>query len=205
MSDQVSTEIKIREAATKVFLNKGFDGATTRAIAQEAGMNLALVNYYFRSKEKLFTEIFEEMIRMFLEGMISVFNQPMSLKEKISHLIEHDFEMFKNHPDLVIFVISEVHRNPERFFKMVQLSPIKHLMDDNSIMHKQFQEAIDKGLVRSLNIDNAIFLIMSSMQTVFSTKYFLMHLKDMNEEDFKEFSIQQKEITKEMVLNYLFL
>lgn len=49
----LSTEEKILKAATKVFTEKGYAGTRTRDIAEEAGINLALLNYYFRSKEKL--------------------------------------------------------------------------------------------------------------------------------------------------------
>ena len=48
-----STEEKILEAASEVFTEKGFAGTRTRDIAEKAGINLALLNYYFRSKEKL--------------------------------------------------------------------------------------------------------------------------------------------------------
>ena len=199
-----TTEAKIKEAATKVFLNKGFDGTTTRAIAQESGMNLALVNYYFRSKEKLFTEIFADMIRLFMEGMVNVFNLPIGLKEKIHMLIDHDYEMFKNNPDLVIFVISEVHRNPDRFFNMVQLNLFKPIFEKNSALHLQFEESIHRGHIKPISVDNAMFLIMSSMQTLFSTKALMMQLNDMNEFEFDNFAEAQKEITKEMVIKYLF-
>ena len=54
MSKDISTEAKIKEAAKRVFTNKGFSGCSSREIANEAGMNVALVNYYFTSKEQLF-------------------------------------------------------------------------------------------------------------------------------------------------------
>ena len=49
-----STEEKIKEAARRVFTKKGYAATRTRDIAEESGYNLALINYYFRSKEKLF-------------------------------------------------------------------------------------------------------------------------------------------------------
>jgi len=55
--DSLSTEEKIKAAARKVFLRKGFSATRTRDIAEEAGINLALLNYYFRSKQKLFEEV----------------------------------------------------------------------------------------------------------------------------------------------------
>ena len=54
MQKDISTEIKIKEAATRVFVAKGFNGCTSREIAKESGMNVALVNYYFKSKGQLF-------------------------------------------------------------------------------------------------------------------------------------------------------
>lgn len=53
MEHVLTTEEKIKQAATKVFMEKGFDGTTTRDIATEANINLALLNYYFRNKQKL--------------------------------------------------------------------------------------------------------------------------------------------------------
>jgi AcrR family transcriptional regulator len=167
-------------------------------------MNLALVNYYFRSKEKLFTEIFEDMFRLLMEGMLEVFHRELSLKEKIVALIEHDFELFKNHPDLVIFVISEVHRNPERFFRMVEKKHLQEVFSRNSFIHKQLQEAVDQKIIRQINPSNAVFTIMSSMHTIFSTKTLLMNLDDMSEEEFKSFSEAQKEISKNMIIKFLF-
>eukprot|EP01136_Pigoraptor_vietnamica_P030532 Opistho-1_new@89922 len=87
-----SAEDRIKEAAIKVFLEKGFDGTTTRDIAKEAGLNSALMNYYFRSKEKLFLAVFEEMFELFFQGIIEIFNKPDSLEDKISNMIDYDFK-----------------------------------------------------------------------------------------------------------------
>lgn len=196
-----TSEEKIRTAATKVFLAKGFDGATTRAIAEESGMNLALVNYYFRSKEKLFSEILEEMLRLFFQGMVELFKKQMTLKEKVIALLEHDYEMFKNNPNLLVFIISEVHRNPDRFFKMVQLRTIV----DHHIFDAEFQEGVNQGIIKPIKVENALLLIISSMQSIFSNKMLIMHVMEMSEEQFLEYSKEQFNITKDMVLKYLFI
>src|SRR6187402_1350284 len=83
-----STEEKIKVAARKVFLKKGFSAARTRDIAEEAGINLALLNYYFRSKKKLFDEVMQEKIRTLIETIIPILNNPTSsLEEKIKLLV----------------------------------------------------------------------------------------------------------------------
>ena len=66
----LSTEEKIKAAAKKLFTQKGFAATRTRDIAEEAGINLALLNYYFRSKEKLFELVMKENVQLFLGTMI---------------------------------------------------------------------------------------------------------------------------------------
>ncbi|MGN6539204.1 MAG: TetR/AcrR family transcriptional regulator, partial [Ginsengibacter sp.] len=69
-----STEEKIKEAARKVFMEKGFAATRTRDIAEESGINLALLNYYFRSKEKLFHEVMSEKIQQFFGVLFPIIN-----------------------------------------------------------------------------------------------------------------------------------
>ena len=53
------TEEKIFDAATDVFVEKGMDGARMQDIANHAGINKALLHYYFRTKDQLFNAVFE--------------------------------------------------------------------------------------------------------------------------------------------------
>ena len=69
-----NTEARIKEAARIVFLNKGFAATRTRDIAEEAGINLALLNYYFRSKQKLFNLIMLDALKIFLSSIYDVIN-----------------------------------------------------------------------------------------------------------------------------------
>ncbi|MBS1688702.1 MAG: TetR/AcrR family transcriptional regulator, partial [Bacteroidetes bacterium] len=83
-----STEEKIKEAARKVFLQKGYAATRTRDIAEEAGYNLALLNYYFRSKEKLFDIIMVETMQNFLHSVKEILrDEQTSLQEKLELLV----------------------------------------------------------------------------------------------------------------------
>src|ERR1700681_3003787 len=82
-----STEEKIKEAARKLFTQKGFAATRTRDIAEEAGINLALLNYYFRSKQKLYDIIMIENFRQFIQGIsMNVFDEKTSIQEKIEKI-----------------------------------------------------------------------------------------------------------------------
>ena len=80
---EASTEQKIKEAARKLFTQKGFAATRTRDIAEEAGINLALLNYYFRSKQKLFDLIMMENFRQFIGGLAANFtDETLTLEER---------------------------------------------------------------------------------------------------------------------------
>lgn len=117
----LSTEEKIKEAASKVFQKKGFAGTRTRDIAEEAGMNLALINYYFRSKQKLFEIIMEEKLRSFFLNFIPlILGGNSTPEEKIRLVAKNYISLLLENPDLPVFVMNAVHNDPSRFANIVQ-------------------------------------------------------------------------------------
>jgi AcrR family transcriptional regulator len=132
----LSTEEKIKEAAKKVFLKKGYAATRTRDIAEEAGINLALLNYYFRSKEKLFDLIMLEKLEKFFGAVAPVLNNvETSLDEKIVLFSNNYIELLIGNPELPLFILSEVRHNPERFAHKL---PVARIADSNFI--KQLHE-----------------------------------------------------------------
>src|ERR1700740_2579638 len=115
MEKNVTTEQKIKEAARRVFTRKGYAATRTRDIAEESGYNLALINYYFRSKEKLFDMIMLENLQTFIHSVMGIVNDPATtLEEKISILISHYIDMLIKNPNLPIFVLSAINADPKR-------------------------------------------------------------------------------------------
>ncbi|HWV31638.1 MAG TPA: TetR/AcrR family transcriptional regulator [Dyadobacter sp.] len=133
----LSTEEKIKEAASIVFTKKGYGNARTRDIAEEAGINLALLNYYFRSKEKLFQIVMAERIDKLFGVLGPVLNdESTTLEEKLEKITESYINMLLEHPDLPIFVLSEIRNNPEQLSNRFQAR--KHLTE--SVFIKQLVE-----------------------------------------------------------------
>ncbi len=119
----LSTEQKIKEAARKVFTQKGYAATRTRDIAEEAGINLALLNYYFRSKEKLFEEIILERIQQLFGTLVPILiDESTSLETKIDRLVSHYIDMLLEHPDLPIFVLSELREHPDRIQRKIPIA-----------------------------------------------------------------------------------
>ncbi len=110
-----TTEEKIKEAARKLFTQKGFAATKTRDIAAKAGINLALLNYYFRSKEKLFEIIMLENMEQFIRGVaLIMLDEKASVQEKIEKLISMYIDMLLKEPDLPLFIINTLRNNPSK-------------------------------------------------------------------------------------------
>src|SRR5687768_3368256 len=92
----LSTEEKIKAAALKLFTKKGFAATRTRDISEEAGINLALLNYYYRSKERLFELVMTEILQNFFRGLTQIFNdESTSLDEKVSIFVKNYTALLK--------------------------------------------------------------------------------------------------------------
>lgn len=127
-----STEEKIIEAARKVFLEKGYAATRTRDIAEEAGINLALLNYYFRSKEKLFQLVMVEKLQQLFSVVLPIVNNnELTLEQKLETLAENYIDLLIDNPDLPLFVISEIRANPERFKDRLQ---VQHILRNSSLV-----------------------------------------------------------------------
>ena len=82
-------QVQIIEAAEKLFAEKGFAGTSVRDIAEAAGVNLAMISYYFGSKEKLMEAMFlhrGHYMRIKLESILQ--NSAMTPLEKVEKLID---------------------------------------------------------------------------------------------------------------------
>src|SRR5258707_706765 len=100
------------QAAKKLFTQKGFAATRTRDIAEEAGINLALLNYYFRSKEKLFNIVMVDNFRQFIRGIsVNLLDETASIAEKIKRLVTAYIDFLSVNPDLPIFIINEIRSN----------------------------------------------------------------------------------------------
>lgn len=106
---EVSTEEKIKDAARNIFTKKGFLATTIRDIATEADINIASINYYFRSKEKLFEFIMDETIgRLFNKIEPVLNNENMAIDEKIELCVGYYIDNVLENPDFIFFTVSEV-------------------------------------------------------------------------------------------------
>lgn len=158
MEEQLSTEMEARiiEAATRVFVRKGKAGASMQDIAVEAGINRTLLNYYFRSKDKLFMLIFERVFLGFIPAIAELMNSSEPVKWKMEKFIEQYTDILIKSPLTPLFVMQELNENPERLVKLIKargINPEKTL--------GQLRESIDKGEFKPMDPREIIINLLS--------------------------------------------
>ena len=116
-SIDVNTEQKILESARNIFHKKGLSGSRMQEIADKAGINKAMLHYYYSSKDKLFDAVFQEAIKRIFPELSKLLNEEMPLFEKIIYFSDKYISLLQQNVYLPSFVMNEMNQNPERFKK----------------------------------------------------------------------------------------
>jgi AcrR family transcriptional regulator len=196
INEDHSTEDKILLAASKVFTEKGFSGTRTRDIAEEAGINLALLNYYFRTKERLFEQVMKvKIILLFGQIIPIVTNEKTTLEEKIDLASAKYFEILSKNPNLPIFILSEIQKKTSDITSILPFEKV--LM--NSVIIKQIQEKKS-----DLNPFHFLLNFLSMTAFPFVVKPILQTFDIMNDNEFQKFVEERKTLVPiwiKMILN----
>lgn len=198
------TEEKIFEAAKKVFSERGMDGARMQEIADLAGINKSLLHYYFRTKEKLFNAVFDDIARMMFMKFASIFAQEMPLEEKIRFFFSEHIEFMKLNPGLPIFILTEINRNPDRMRKLIEK------IDYNTIWKVIWPELNEENMKREepLHIEQAeISQLVTSAIAIsvfpFAARNLLEPILQQTGQTFENYIEERKEFAANFILTYL--
>jgi len=155
----ITTEEKIKEAAKKIFVRKGYAGARMQDIANEAKINKALLHYYFRSKDQLFELIFMENIQKMMPKVNSIIESDDKLFDKIEKFVAEYLAMLSENPFLPLFVVNELSSHPERFFE--KLAPLAQAGLKANKLIQQMQDEVAKGKIIPISPVNLLINIIS--------------------------------------------
>jgi TetR/AcrR family transcriptional regulator len=107
------TEQKILDAAREIFMRKGMHGAKMQEIADEAGINKALLHYYFRSKDKLFDRIFQEVFGQLFPKLQILADPSKSIEDRVQIFVVQYMNVMQQNPFLPLFILHEIQRDPD--------------------------------------------------------------------------------------------
>lgn len=160
MKQDRNTEQDIIVAAQKIFQEKGFKEATMRDIAAEAKVNMAMLHYYFRSKENLFFLVLDEAFRLLVEKIVTVLtNDALDIFEKIRTIVREYITFFSEKPYLPQFIMGEMIRNPEwigkRMFENMSFLIVFRTFSE------QLEKEYEKGTIQHISALSLLLNIIS--------------------------------------------
>lgn len=194
------TEEKIFEAATEIFIEKGMDGARMQDIADHAGINKALLHYYYRTKEHLFNSVFEKIAAKIFEKFAPVFEDNLTLEEKLRFFYREHIAFLQKNPRLPGFILNEIRRNPKTVKKFLKNIDFKKFW---SILVEQHSEELK-------DYDITVEMIPQIMTTIASISVFPFAARPILEGifenlgiDFDRYIEERKDFAPEFVINAL--
>ncbi|MCC8035445.1 MAG: TetR/AcrR family transcriptional regulator; helix-turn-helix transcriptional regulator [Rikenellaceae bacterium] len=194
-------EETILAAAEKLFLRNGYDLTSTTRIAKEAGCNQALVHYYFRTKEKLFQAVLEGKVKEVFQRFLPLETTEGTFEEKLTALIELHYDTIRKNSDMVLFLITELKRNPEMFHNIInQIGdlPLQTLI----LFKKDLDREIHSGRIRDISLQDLVVNIVSLNVFVFAAKPIFGKVWNIGDGEMETFyDERKKEIVKTILLS----
>lgn len=191
-----TTEERILAAARKVFLNKGMDGARMQDIADEAGINKALLHYYFRSKDKLFEQIFFEVATEFLPKVFAILESNATLFQKIERFCEEYISQLIRTPYVPIFILNEINRQPQAFLKKV-LGTNKPPLQ---IVLLQIELEVKARVIKPINPIQLLLNVVSLCLFPFVARPMVEHITGINNKQFQMLMEQRKKEVSVLII-----
>jgi AcrR family transcriptional regulator len=202
MADEKNMEAQILEAAEQLFQEQGFAKTTTGQIAKQAGCNQALVHYYYRTKDKLFDQIFEKRAKAVLRNFLDVKTKGITFEEKLVMKIETYFDFLENNAKLPVFLYNELSVNPERIKFLID--KIKNVSEDFvEQMDRELQEEIEKGNIKLISIGDLFFTIICLCITPFLLKPVMQSTFQINDEQINTIIKDRRKETIQTILSRL--
>ena len=194
-----TTEEKIYEAARRIFVLKGMEGARMQEIADEAGMNKALLHYYFRSKENLFKAVFKDIFTKFFSKVKDTLFSGVSAKEKLTVFIDNYIDLILANPYVPQFIINEINRDP----KVLKSLMFESGIEPQKILELFFNE-VQWNNISKLDPRHIVISLLGMLIFPFIARPLLqmVYFND-DQEAYDRFLIERKEIVKNMILKFI--
>jgi TetR/AcrR family transcriptional regulator len=191
------TEKHIKQTAKEIFFGKGKINAKMHEIAKEAGINRALLHYYFRSRENLFAVVLQEALEESFHKMFDILLQEEKFEVKIETAIHHIIDSLSQYPFMEAFIISEINKDPSN---APSFKTIKSGRTFTNKFLKEIASYIKKNKLPAIGPEDFIVNMMALCAYPASTKPIIQNILGYNEKAYKKFLLARKNLVTELVL-----
>ena len=193
----MTTEEKIFNAARAIFQKKGFAGARMQEIADEAGINKAMLHYCFKNKELLFQAVFMNAFSQLAPQINEIFSSQDSIFEKIRKFTNSYISFVMLNPYLPQFVIQEMNNNPE-----FVMSFLKNQNRPNpALLMAQIEKEIVDGIIQPINPKQLLMDIFSMTVFPFAAQMMMKGMLQISDAEFNQMMEERKTRIAGQIIN----
>jgi TetR/AcrR family transcriptional regulator len=200
-------EQRILDAAHKVFIRRGTAGARMQEIADEAGVNKALLHYYFRNKSRLADAIFHRVAGAVFARIMDVALSDAELEVKVPHIIGAYLEQLSRTPYAPGYVLGELNQDPERGKQLVQaLGRMKDGASPKALLEtlqRQIDQRIAAGTIKPITAQQFLTNLVSLCIFPFAARPLLCAVMDFDDAGFAAFIDERRRVLPEFFLSAL--
>ncbi len=196
----MNTKERILKIASMLFFQKGIDRTSIKQIADKAGVNIAAVNYHFKSKENLVDLIFERTIMEFSPSLPKILLSDKPLEDKIRDYIStlNDL-LLKFNPDLPFFIMNMMQRNPKKILSLKITRQLYHPEE----FYEHIKREAEKGNINPVDPQHFFMTLLSLIGFPFSMQHILMGSNNWTEDDFVNFIKMREDMIFNMIMKLL--
>jgi AcrR family transcriptional regulator len=197
MAEEQQTEQLIKEKAKILFFQKGILNATTQEIADEAGVNRALIHYYFRSRELMLDMLLDETLMEKKERVRGILSSSAPFREKIARYIDTVVDYGLTYPYLDNFIISETARYPDKVRAFCNRDKTK----SSDLIREQLEEEIEAKRMAPISAEHFMVNLSSLCNYPLLAKPVLKIIHGMTDAAYRKFLIERKRIIYMTIFN----
>jgi AcrR family transcriptional regulator len=193
-TDDQDTERRILNAAHRVFLRRGTHGARMQEVADEAGVNKALLHYYFRSKDRLAEAAFQRVARGLFARLAQILTSERELDELVRGIVGLYLDQLSETPYAPAYVLSEVNHHPERadqFLAMLRQAGA-HPGQAIDLLQARIDARVRAGTMRAIPARQFFVNLVSLCVFPFAARPLLCAILDLDAHGFAEFIRQRR-------------
>jgi len=192
-----NTEEQILDAAKNVFQTKGMDGARMQEIADKAGINKAMLHYYYRSKQLLFEAVFKNAFSLLAPQLNAILNDDSTIEEKVKKFTSNYISFIIKHPYLPNFIIQELNRNPEFILKLKENKGFPNL----DKFKKQVENEVENGIIKYISAEQLFINILALNIFPFVAKPLIMAFTSSDDKTYNQLMEDRKTEVSNFIIN----
>jgi len=192
-----STELRILNTAREHFVRNGFAGTRMQEIADQAGINKALLHYYFRSKAKLYQEVVDTTLDTLFPQLAEALSQTGSFADRLERIVEIYITTLTEHPDIPLFIISELSQRQESFIEKIK-KRVEFFPAVQSFIIQMSTE-MEEGIIRKMAPLHLFLNIVGLIVFPFIAKPIFQTVLNVEQNEFENLMSQRKEVVMDFI------